>query len=72
MNKKYVAKIGTPDAIKQLDSEGNREVLVSSINVYDAHKQAMSKCRGVEEVLEITINGNIVYTLDGGFVDQWS
>lgn len=67
MNKQYVAKIGTPDSLKQIDSESDRESLIPASNVYEAHKQAMFKCKALEEVLTITLNGKRVYDIVTGF-----
>lgn len=68
--KKYVAKVGTPDALKQVDSDSDRETLVEATTVYEAHKKAMSKCRGVEEVLRITLNNVTVYDIVAGFAAE--
>lgn len=69
MNKSYVAKVGTPDSLKQIDSEGDRDILIPAQNVYDAHKQAMFKCKGIEEVLSISLSGKRVYDIVTGFSD---
>jgi hypothetical protein len=71
VNKPYVAKVGTPDTLKQIDSEGDHEHLVSASNVYEAHKQAMFKCKGVEEVLTITLNNKRVYDIVTGFAEEF-
>lgn len=70
MNKPYVAKVGTPVALKAIDSEGDREHLANATNVYEAHKQAMTKCKGLEEVLTITINNKQVYDHVNGFTAE--
>lgn len=67
MNKSFVAKTGTPDALKQIDSEGDREHLIQASNVYEAHKLAMVKCKNLEEVLTITLNSKRVYDIVTGF-----
>jgi len=70
MNKSYVVKVGTPDSLKQIDSDGDREQLVKAANVYDAHKQALYKCKGIEEVLSITFNNKRVYDIVTGFSEE--
>lgn len=66
--KKYVAKVGTPDHLKQIDSDLDREILVEDANPYGAHKKAMIKLKGTEEVLSITINNVRVYDIVTGFI----
>lgn len=65
--KKYAVVIGTPDNLKQIDSEIDRETLVEAASVYEAHKIAMGKCKGIEEVLRLTHNGVRVYDIATGF-----
>lgn len=68
--KNYVAKLGTPDALKQLDTEGDRDQLVPAANVYEAHKKAMNLTRNTEEVLTITLNNKRVYDIVTGFAAE--
>lgn len=69
MNKPFIAKIGTPDTLKQVDSDSDREILISNVrDVYSAHKTAMNSCRGIEEVLTITLNNKRVYDFNTGFI----
>ena len=70
MNKSYVVKVGTPDSLKQIDTEGDRELLINASSVYEAHKQTMFKCKGTEEVLIITLNSKRLYDLVTGFISE--
>ena len=67
MNKPYSVKLGTPDELKNIESEGDREILVPARDVYEAHKLALNKCKGVEEVLSITLNNKKLYNNVTGF-----
>jgi len=67
VKKQYSATIGTPDELKNIDTEADRDVLVEGRDVYEAHKNAMNKCRSVEEVITIKENGKVVYSLAKGF-----
>lgn len=73
MKKQYSAKIGTPDEFKSVETEGPRDILVEARDVYEAHKIALTKTKGVEEVLTITYTdhangtGYTVYDIVRGF-----
>lgn len=71
MKKSYTAKIGIPDSLKQIDSESDREVLITASSPQEAHKLAMYKCGGLEEVLKLTINNKVVYNFSTGFHSEY-
>lgn len=70
MKVQYVAKLGTPDDLRQVDSESDREIMITASDLYEAHKFAMDKCRGTEEVLALSLNKKLVFDYKTGFIKK--